>query len=327
MAKRKKKNQITLISLLLALVLLTGFYVWYLNRDKFGADKVTDEDGHVSDEDTSLILANIDLDLVDTIHFINENADMTLVLEDDVWKSETDKNRPINQGYVNSMLSLFEQVKAQRLVNENPQDIEQYGLVKPNVYIEVMQSDKKLLGLSLGKEVSGTQGYYGQIEGNNGVYVLPSSYKTNFSYSETEMIQIGDWLDIDSSSIYHVQVLQKDGEDFELIYDPNSTYHKHLSEMFSWLILKPYDEIYAADNSKVSELLPNYDSFMFLSSVEYQAEDLGKYGLEEPKASILIEYYQEVAEPLDEPTKDPDTGEEIKEKIITVEKKLYDLCR
>lgn len=37
MAKRKKKNQTTLISLLVVLVLLAGFYVWYLNRDKFGA--------------------------------------------------------------------------------------------------------------------------------------------------------------------------------------------------------------------------------------------------------------------------------------------------
>lgn len=318
MAKRKKKNQIKLISLLLALVLLTGFYIWYSNRDKFG--KKTDEDSNVSGEDTSLVIADMDLELVETIHFISENTDMTLVLENDVWKSEADKDLPINQNHVFDMLSLVDEVKALHLVNENPEDIEQYGLAKPDIYIEIMQSDNKSLKINLGYQAAGAKGNYAKLEGNDGVYVLPSSYKTSFAYSETEMTNIGYGLAIESSSIYHVQVLQKDGEDFELIFDPDATYQKHLSEMFSWLILKPYDEIYAADNAKVAELLPNYDSFNFDLCIEYQAEDFGKYGLEEPNASILIEYYQEVAKPLDKPTTDPDTGEEINQEIITVKK-------
>ncbi|NLJ97273.1 MAG: DUF4340 domain-containing protein [Clostridiales bacterium] len=320
MAKRKKKNQLTLISLLLALVLLTGFYVWFSNKDKFGVGNKADEDKDLTGEDSSLILADIDLDLVDTIRFINEDSEVTLVLEEDLWKSKADKDRPINQNVVSNMLSLIDEVKAERLVNESPEDIEQYGLTKPDLYIEVMQSDKKLIGISLGYQVASSQGYYAKIEGNDGVYVLPNTYKTYFAYSEREMTDIGDGLAIESSSIYHVQVLQQDGEDFELIYDPDSTYHKHLSEMFSWLILKPYDEIYAADNAKVTEFLPNYDSFNFISCIEYQAKEFDKYGLDEPKASILIEYYQEVIKPLDEPTTDPDTGEEVTEEIITVER-------
>lgn len=323
MANRKKKNQITLISLLLALVLLTGFYVWYLNRDKFSSGgNLADE---VSDEVDSLIIAEMDLDLIDTIHYKNENADMIFILEDEMWKSEADKKRPINQDNIRNMLSLVDQVKAKRLVDENPEDLEQFGLVTPYASLEVEQSDGKTLNLILGNEVSGGQGYYGKIKGNDGVYILPNIYKTHLSHSDSQMTYIESGPSITANNIYHIEVLQREGEDFELIYDPDSLYHKVGNPMLAWAILKPYDDVYTADSSKVSEILPNYAKFNFVSCIEYQAKELNKYGLEDPSASVLVEYYEQYSIPLEEPITDPDTGAEITEENVTEERsfKIY----
>lgn len=322
MAKRKKKNQITLISLLLALVLLTGFYVWYMNRDKFGGSgNLADEDSE-SDEEASLIIADMDLDLVNTIYYKNENADMTFVLEDERWKLEADKNRPINQDYIRNMLNLVDQVKADRLVHENPEDLEQYGLLEPYASLELVQSDGNGVKLSLGNEISGGQGYYAKIEGNDAVYILPNIYKTHLSHSDAQMTYVEDGPSITSNNIYHIEVLQRDGEDFELIYDPDSKYHKVGNPMLAWAILKPYEEVYSADSSKVSEILDNFDSFDFLTSIEYQTEEFDKYGLEEPSASVLVDYYEQYTKPLEEPVTDSDTGEEITEETITEEKSI-----
>ena len=109
MAKRKKKNQKTLISLLVVLVLLAGFYVWYLNRDKFGASS-QEESGTNSNSD--LVIDTMDPELVNKIHFKNEKADMTFVLEDDTWVYTEDKLRPIKQNYVQNMISLVDEIKA-----------------------------------------------------------------------------------------------------------------------------------------------------------------------------------------------------------------------
>lgn len=318
MTKRRKKNRITLISLIGILVIMLGFYIWYLNKDKFGTAKVTEEN-------TSIIIATMDPDLIETIHFKNENADMTLIREEDTWVSTDDKERPIKQNYVQNMINLIDEIKTERIVHENPEDLNQYGLTKPYAYIKATQSDGKSISLSLGSKVTGGQGYYGKIDGNDAVFILPTIYGTNLSYSDTNMTQVEHGPTITSNDIYHIEVLKKDGEDFELIYDPDSIYHVAGTPLLSWAILKPYDEPYAADSSKVSEVLSNFSRFDFLTCVDYKTEDFSKYGLDDPIASIFVEYYEQYEEELDEPETDPDTGEEITKKTVTEEKsfKLY----
>ena len=44
---------------------------------------------------------------------------MILILEDDTWVTEADKERPIKQNYVDNMISIIDEVKAERIVDEN----------------------------------------------------------------------------------------------------------------------------------------------------------------------------------------------------------------
>ncbi|HPU63494.1 MAG TPA: DUF4340 domain-containing protein [Mobilitalea sp.] len=314
MSKRKKKNRITLISLIGILVILTGFYIWYLNRDKFGKNDET------SDEDTSLIMATMDPELIDTIHYKNENADMTFIKENDTWVYVDDKERPIRQNYIQNMINLIDEIKADRIVTENPDDLGQYGLTNPFASIKATQSDGKSIYLLIGNEVTGGSGYYAKLEGNDTVFILPTIYATNLSYSDVNMTQVENGPTITSNNIYHIEVTKKDGEDFELLYDPDSEYHVAGTPLLSWAILKPYEEPYAADSSKVSELLDDFSNFYFLSCVDYKASDFSEYGLDEPLATIFVEYYEEREEELEKPEKDPDTGEEITKKTVREEK-------
>lgn len=320
MSKRKRKNRITLISLIGVLVVLLGFYIWYLNRDKLSKDSNNEKK-----EDSSLIMSAMDPDLIDTIHFKNENADMTFVLEDDTWVYTADKERPIRQNYIQNMINLVDEIKADRIVSEKPDDLDQYGLANPYAYIEATQSDGKTVALSIGDKVTGGDGYYAKIDGKDAVFIVPALYGTNLSYSDVSMTQIEHGPTITSNDIFHVEVLKKDGDDFELIYDPDSKYHTASTPLLSWAILKPYEEPYAADSSSVSEFLSNFSDFYFLSCIEYKTDDFAKYGLDDPAASIFLEYYEEHEEEISEPETDPNTGEEITTKTVKEEKnfKLY----
>lgn len=321
MKKRKRKNQITIISLLVALVLLSGFYVWYLNKDKFGKGN----DDSSLDTDKSIVMATMDPDLINRIHFKNAEADMTFILEDDMWVLENDMDRPIRQNYLQSMVNLVDEIKTERIVNKKADNLDQYGLSSPYAYIKATQSDGKTLALSIGNKITGGQGYYAKLDGNDAVFIVQTLYGTQLSYSDVNMTKVEHGPNIKSNDIYHLEVLQKDKEDFELIYDPDSEYHIAGTPFLAWAILKPYEEVYSADSSKVSELLSKYSSFSFLNCVEYRAEDFAVYGLEEPRASILVEYYEQYEEELDEPETNPDTGEEITSRTVTEEKsfKLY----
>ncbi len=319
MTKRKKKNLITIISLLVALILMLGFYIWYLNKDKFGRND-TSGDSSVSDIDSSKIIATMDPELIDKIHFRNENADMTLVREDDLWVFQANKDRPIKQNYLQNMINLVVEIKTDRIVNEKTNDLGQYGLSSPYAYIEATQSDGKSIGLSIGNEVTGGQGYYAKLDGDDSVFIVMAIYGTQLSYSDANMTQVEHGPNIISNNIYHVEVLQRGKEDFELIYDPDSIYHMAGTPLLSWAVLKPYEDIYSADTTKVSEFLSNYSSFSFLNCVEYDVENFAVYGLEEPKASVLVDYYEQYEQELPEPETDPNTGTEITSKTITEEK-------
>lgn len=321
MKKRKKKNLITIISLLLILVIMLGFYIWYLNRDKFGKDTAD----NTTDTGSSTVLATMDPDLIEKIYLKNAGADLTFIREGDTWVIESDKDRPIKQNYIQNMINLVDEIKTDRVVIEKADNLEQYGLSSPFAYIKATQSDGKVIALSIGNKITGGSGYYAKLEGDDRVFTVLAIYGTQLSYSDTNMTQVVHGPNINASDMYHVEVLQRDGEDFELIYDPDSKYHIAGTPFLAWAVLKPFDVVYSADSSKVTDFMNNYSSFSFLNCVDYNAEDFTVYGLEEPRASVFVEYYVQYEEKQVEPETDPATGEEISTKTITEEKafKLY----
>ncbi|MBH1940319.1 DUF4340 domain-containing protein [Mobilitalea sibirica] len=323
MSKRKRKNAITLISLLLTLVVLIGFYLWYVNKDK--ASDHTKNAKETEQEEKELVLTTMDPDKLTSLHMVNAEADLQLVKDGDTWKSETDPNRPINQTYVNNMINLIDEIKAERIINESVENLEEYGLKDPDIYVSAEQADGKSLTLQFGIEAIGGKGYYALVNQDNKVYLLNTSYGVGFNYSDIEMTAVEPGPTINTEHIHHIVIENRDGNDFELLYDPENKLDYTPSDMFSWVILKPYEEGYLADGSKVSELLGNYGSFQYNTCVDYQSEELGKYGLEDPVASLYVGYYEYYTQTLDKPETDEKTGEEITEKTYydTKEYKIY----
>lgn len=320
MSKRKKKNAITLISLLVALAALIGFYYWYSNKDKF-QEKGDDNVGETTDLE-NLSLAALDRTLIRSLHFSNKNIDLKLKLEGEVWRSEGEPDRPINQELVNKLLDLVDEVKAKRVIHENPEDLEEYGLVEPLAYLQAVQSDQKTVTLKIGDEAIDGEGYYALVDDRKEVYLLDTTFGNGIHYMDTDITAVEGEPDIDSGNIYHIEVIKKDGNDFELLYDKKNTLDNTQKGMYPWVILKPYEEGYSADASKVSEILPDFAAFDFIACVDYIGENLVQYGLEDPMASIFVEYYETKTEKLDKPETDPDTGEEITEKTHIEEKNL-----
>ena len=311
MSKRNKKNLITLVLLILLLALLTVFYFWNKNRDrdennKSNPDKVDMED------DSNPLIYTLDKEKINKIHISNDELDITLLLDGQTWKDENDSKRPINQTIVQNMINTVEEVRAIQVVNNSPEDLQEYGLGNAAIKVEVEQSDGKSLKLKIGQSAITSEGYYSLINDDGIVYLISNSYASSFGYTDKDMTALPTGPDIDPQYIYHIEVLKKDGEDFELLYDPEADTSG--SDLFPWTILKPFEEAYSADGSKVSEIQPIFGNFDFVACVEYDSEDLDKYSLEEPEATIYVGYNKYQTVTLDEPETSPETGEEITEK-------------
>ncbi|HHV11225.1 MAG TPA: DUF4340 domain-containing protein [Clostridiales bacterium] len=318
MAKGKRKNAITLVVLLLALGVLVCLYFWYDSYQKH-------KESAKPDTDQAVDLATVDTEQVDSLHYVRNDADLTFILKEGVWVDKDNTARPINQEHVTSMLNAVKTLKADRVIMESPDNLSDYGLEQPQAVLTVTMKDKSTVSVKLGNKVVDSSGYYGLVNEDSTVYLLQAALGNALQYSDLQMTALPEAPSITAENITHILVDNREGEDYELAYSDEEKLDNTGSNMYAWQFLKPYGEGYTADSTKVSDLQANYTGFDYINCVDYKGEDLDKYGLEEPAASILIGYFVSRTEALPTPETDPGTGKEITEKTYKdpYEYKIY----
>ena len=318
MAKGKKKNAITLGFLALALVVLIGIYFWYDNYQK-------SKENAESEEEQTIDLASVDSTQVDSLHYVKGDTDLTFVLKDDAWVEQNDEERPINQEHITSILSAIKELKADRLIMESPDNLSDYGLEQPQAVLTATMKDKSIVTVKIGNVTTDSSGYYGLVNEDNTVYLLPTELGSALQYNDMQMTALPESPSITAENITHIAIDNRSGDDYELLYSDEEKLDNTGSNMYAWQFVKPYGDGYTADSTKVSDLQANYTTFSYLSCVDYKGEDLSKYGLEDPAASLLIGYFISRTETLPTPETDPDTGKEVTEKTYNdpYEYKIY----
>ncbi len=318
MAKRKKKNAITLSFLSLALVVLIGIYFWYDNYQK-------SKENSEAEEEQTTTLATVDITQIESLHYIKGDTEMTFVLKDDVWVEQKDEARPINQEHITSILNAIKELKADRLIMEAPKNLSDYGLEQPQAVLTATMKDQSIVKVKIGNKTTDSSGYYGLVNEDSTVYLLPTEVGSALQYNDMQMTAIPEAPSITPANITHIAIDNRTGEDYELLYSDEEKLDNTGSNMYAWQFVKPYGEGYTADATKVSDLQANYTTFSYLNCVDYKGEDLSKYGLDDSVASLLIGYFVSRTEALPTPETDPKTGEKVTEKTYKdpYEYKLY----
>ncbi len=311
MARRKKRNTLTLVSLLLALAALVGFYLWYTKRE-------TEPVG----EDSSIPLSTVKTADITSLHYVYGDTDMTFTRDGENWILEGEPDRPLNQSRVTSLLSVIDEISATRLIAETRDNLADFGLEQPASYIQAILGDGSAVTLQIGNQPPSGDGYYALVNEDNKVYLLAASYGSGLKYTNSDFTAVVDGPEVTAANIRYIKIDLREGQDFELSYQEGQEGNGAGSSMFPWVILKPYPQPYTADSSAVSTLQENYKAFDYSECVEYSAKDLAVYGLEDPLAVIELGYLEERTETLEKPEKNPDTGEEITEKTYYDEKEF-----
>ena len=230
MSRRKKKNAVTLILLFVALVGLVGIYVWYSGRVK---EKEKEE------ETPAIELATIDTDLISSLHYINDDADIVLVKQEDSWVSEAEPGRPIKQSNVTSMLNAIKSIKAERIVDENSDKLDEFGLDEPAI-LEVALTDGTKVKIKIGLEVIHSMGYYGMINDDRNVYMLSRDLGLALRYNNTDMTEVENTPSADLANIRYIGITNKNGSDYELAKYSEKIYSNAGNSLNSCKIRKPY---------------------------------------------------------------------------------------
>jgi hypothetical protein len=236
------------------------------------------------------------------MHYVKGDADLTLVLQDNEWVSKGEADRPINQENVNAMLKQINDIKADRIIAEKPENLADYGLDKPASLLEVSLKNGTTATVKIGNAVGNSLGYYGLVNNDGIVYLLPVDMGSAFQYDNTQMTAVKSGPSITAADIYYINVDNKGGNSYELKKDETPKFNNIGNNMFPWRIIKPYGEGYTADDARIQEVQSYFTTFDFIKCVDYKGEDLSKYGLNDPAVTIDIGYYIPLPTPSPSPT-------------------------
>ncbi len=302
MAKSKKKNIITLIILLITLVLLIVLAVSLSNKNnKDSVEENVTEEGQVTE------LMAIDIDQVTDISFENEYGSFYYIKNTDgQWINGDNEETPVNESTIKNIENKIKSINYNRLIPQETGDLTEFGLEDPAIVVTINLDDGTSINLKFGIEAPAYSGRYMMLNDNSDIYLVDSSLYNAFDKNETHLVEYEDLPSIDGNNIRYINIISNDKSELEMRYNEEELGYTASS---NWEITQPYENVQLGDNSAILEYLGNYSSLSFDQGIDYEVEDLGKYGLDDPAYTIYLEYFEIVE--VEDDDENEDTSEEV----------------
>lgn len=211
----------------------------------------------------------------------------SFVKEDGIWYYEDDKDFPVYQLMAETKAEIISEITAERVVEENPDDIARYGLDNPYLTVSVSDAENTYV-YHVGDYNASTATYYILKEGSDTVYLADSELFIAFDIQLWDMISKETFPELDVETFTRVT--------FEF---PNQKIDLKKAKLESdyikeeWYLLDDNGQILENTNkvetSQYPKLIPE---FIYLREVDYKCEDLEyeQYGLSNPEIKISVEY-------------------------------------
>ena len=292
------KKSTKLVSAVVVLAVLGGVYVGlntYVTKEESTESS--------SEEGSKTEVYSAKTDDIKSLEFIIDKKDTVFEKKDDSWVKKDETAFPVNQTTLDSAASALEKVEADRVL-ENVDDLTEYGLDSPANSVTVT-TDDGTTKFNIGDENTSTNQYYiAKDDEDSTVYVVSSSTVTPFMNSLYDYAQGEDFPTIDSSTVKKVQVSQ----------DEDSYILEENSDGATWDVSTDGSDKETADTTAAGNVTSGLGSLAYDQFTDYNAEDLSKYGLDKPYATITVDYQEEAEnDSSDESESDSEASESVTE--------------
>lgn len=292
------KKSTKLVSAVVVLAVLGGVYVGlntYVTKEESTESS--------SEEGSKTEVYSAKTDDIKSLEFIIDKKDTVFEKKDDSWVKKDETAFPVNQTTLDSAASALEKVEADRVL-ENVDDLTEYGLDSPSNSVTVT-TDDGTTKFNIGDENTSTNQYYiAKDDEDSTVYVVSSSIVTPFMNSLYDYAQGEDFPTIDSSTVKKVQVSQ----------DEDSYILEENSDGATWDVSTDGSDKETADTTAAGNVTSGLGSLAYDQFTDYNAEDLSKYGLDKPYATITVDYQGEAEnDSSDESESDSEASESVTE--------------
>ncbi|HEY6947125.1 MAG TPA: DUF4340 domain-containing protein [Candidatus Acidoferrum sp.] len=249
-----KQGRLLAASVLLAI--FAGLF-WWLNKREASATKPP-----VTPTPTKIV--DVPQDQIESLRIEKlGSAPIELKRTGGKWSITGPKALPADQDAVSSLVSTFSSLNADKLLEDKPTSVDQYGLTKPSLSVTATKKDGKALKLLFGDETPTSSGSYGELASDPRVFIIASYNKSTLDKSENDL-RDKRLLTFDSDKLSRVELTAKKAT---IEFGRNKD---------QWQILKPKPS--RADQSAVGDLVRSlHDAKMELSATEDEKKDVSAF--------------------------------------------------
>jgi hypothetical protein len=224
--------------ILVAVILLAG-----LAGAIYWSDKSKKAEDAKPPADAAPKLVSIKDDQVNKFEVKRKTGDDTIVEKDQSgkWRMSSPKALPVDQDQATYLVSAFDALTWDRLIDEKPADLASFGLVPANTEITVSTKDGKTQKLLIGDDTPTGGSAFAKLEGDPRVFTIASGTKTGLDKS-TQDLRDKRLMTFDSEKLSRVEVTAK-----------RQTFELGKINQNEWQVLKPKPG--RADGFQVEELL------------------------------------------------------------------------
>lgn len=266
----KKSVIIVATAILLIAVLIAGYLI-------FG-----EKDEETSEYTAIFSYEQSDVTRIEAENFVSgENFVLTSFMNGTTleWNIEGQKYDDVNQNKVYNFVIYCAELKTKYTIENETDNLAEYGLDKPKSRVKVYYSDGTERTLNVGNFYGNNEGTYVYIDGDTNVYVVPSMAGNYLVYQLRDLLNLPS-LTATGASAQNLYFIDSDRSVVNLAYIPGE-----LSGEKAWYILQP--TVCATDSDSIDEFFENLSGFT-LSSVHKQSagEDLSEYGFDTPVCEL-----------------------------------------
>ena len=247
---------------LLAILLALGGYLYFVESKR----EAESEDGKEK-------VFSVEADKIDELTVKSESGDQTTLKKTGTdWQIVQPAAFQPDSAEVSNITTNLASLERQRVIDENPADIDEYGLAKPRIEIGVKSAgqEKKLL---IGRKTPPGTDLYAKLADSPRVFLISSFLdstfnKTTFDLRDKTVLKL-DRDKIDALTItvpaHTVRVAKRDGE---------------------WRLAAPLDA--RADFTTVDGLVSRINGVQMKSIASAEPAGLAEYGLDKPAATLVV---------------------------------------
>jgi uncharacterized protein DUF4340 len=257
---RGLKSTIALLVVLIGLVA----YIYFVDAKKPASGAA----------ETKAKAFTVDADQIEDIQIKPASGDASRVQKTNgTWQLVEPEKTDADQGQVSNAATSLATLEINRVVDDNPSDLSQYGLNPPKADIAFrVKGQKDERHLLLGEKTATGGDMYAKTPDQKRVFLIAAYLENTFERTP---------FDLRDKAALKFDQSKADG--IEVDHNGVTSLAKKGSD---WTLAKPYAA--RADFAGAEAILTSLSSLQMQKIVENDAKDLGKYGLDKPDATVTV---------------------------------------